>query len=52
MPPLLLTLLGVIIIAIALWSLLCGKIITGIRGLQRSYYYRNDNPFSFYQSLS
>ena len=49
MPPAqLLTLLGVIIIAVALWGLLSGKILAGVRGLRRNYYYRNDNLFSFY----
>lgn len=48
MPAQLLTLLGVIIIAVALWGLLRGKILAGVRGLRRNYYYRNDNLFSFY----
>ena len=48
MPAQLLTLLGVIIIAVALWGLLSGKILAGVRGLRRNYYYRNDNLFSFY----
>ena len=48
MPASLLTLLGVIIIAVALWGLLRGKILAGLRGLRRNYYYKNDNSFSFY----
>ena len=48
MPAQLLTLLGVIIIAVALWGLLHGKILAGVRGLRRNYYYKNDNLFSFY----
>lgn len=48
MPPLLLTLLGVIIITVAVWGLLRGKILAGARGLRSQYYYKHDNPFSFY----
>ena len=48
MPALLLTLFGVIIIAVAFWGLLRGKVLAGVRGLRRNYYYRNDNPFCFY----
>ncbi|WP_205342622.1 hypothetical protein [Denitrificimonas caeni] len=48
MPSQLLTLLGVIIIAVALWGLLRGKIIAGACGLRSHYYYKYDNPFSFY----
>ncbi|NLY12191.1 MAG: hypothetical protein GXZ10_01070 [Gammaproteobacteria bacterium] len=48
MPPLLLTLLGVIIITVAVWGLLRGRILAGARGLRSQYYYKHDNPFSFY----
>ncbi|HHX35441.1 MAG TPA: hypothetical protein GX719_09240 [Gammaproteobacteria bacterium] len=48
MPPRLLTLLGVTIITVAIWGLLRGKIIAGARGLRSNYYYKHDNPFSFY----
>lgn len=48
MPPLLLTLLGVIIITVAVWGLLRGRILAGARGLRSQYYYKHDNHFSFY----
>ena len=48
MPTRLLTLFGALIIAVALWGLLRGKVIAGARGLRSNYYYKNDNPFSFY----
>ena len=48
MSPLVLTKIGVVTIAIALWGLMCGRIIAGARGLKSNYYYRDDNPFSFY----
>lgn len=48
MPPRLLTLFGALIIAVALWGLLRGKVIAGARGLRINYYYKDDNPFSFY----
>lgn len=48
MPPRLLTLFGALIIAVALWGLLRGKVIAGVRGLRSNYYYKDDNPFSFY----
>ena len=48
MSPRLLTIVGVVTIAVALWGLLRGRIIAGARGLKSNYYYRDDNPFSFY----
>lgn len=49
MSPRFMTLLGVIIIAVAVWGLLRGRILAGARGLRSNYYYyKNDNPFSFY----
>ena len=48
MPPRLLTLFGALIIAVALWGLLRGKVIAGAHGLRSNYYYKDDNPFSFY----
>lgn len=48
MPPRLLTLFGALIIAVALWGLLRGKVIAGARGLRSNYYDKDDNPFSFY----
>lgn len=48
MPPRLLTLFGALIIAVALWGLLRGKVIAGARGLRSNYYYKDDSPFSFY----
>lgn len=48
MPPRLLTIIGVFIVAVAIWGLLSGKVIAGARGLKNNYYYRDDNPFSFY----
>jgi len=48
MSPRFMTLLGVIIIAVAVWGLLRGRIPAGARGLRSNYYYKNDNPFSFY----
>ena len=48
MSPRFLTLVGIIIIAVAVWGLLRGRIIAGSRGLRSNYYYKNDNPFSFY----
>lgn len=34
--------------AVAVWGLLRGRILAGARGLRSNYYYKNDNPFSFY----
>lgn len=48
MPPALMTLLGVIILATALQGLWRGKIIAGARGLRSNFYYKNDNPWCFY----
>ena len=48
MSPRFMTLLGVIIIAVAVWGLLRGRILAGARGLRSNYYYKNDNPFCFY----
>ncbi len=48
MQPRLLTLIGILTITVALWSLVRGRIIAGSRGFKSNYYYRDDNPFSFY----
>ena len=48
MPASLLTIVGIITISLAVWGLLRGRIIAGSRGLKSNYYYRDDNPFSFY----
>ena len=51
MPPRLLTLIGITIMAVAVWGLFSGKIIAGARGLKNNYYYRDDNPISFYSFI-
>lgn len=43
-----LTIVGAITIAVALWGFLRGRIIAGARGFKSNYYYRDDNPFCFY----
>lgn len=47
LPPLM-TLFGVITLAIAIRGLWRGKIIAGTRGLRSNFYYKNDNPWCFY----
>lgn len=51
MQTLLLTAIGIIIIVVAIWGLITGKIIAGSRGLQPNYYYRNDNPFLYFSFI-
>lgn len=40
--------LGLILICVALWGLLTGKVIAGSRGFKSNYYTRADNPLLYY----
>ena len=48
MSPLLLRILGVILIIMAIWALITGKVVAGSRGLQANCYTKQDNPFLYY----
>ncbi len=48
MSPLLLKIISLIIIGMATWGLISGKVMAGSRGLQPNYYTKQDNPFSYY----
>lgn len=48
MPPVLLSLLGLIVVGMALLGLVTGKVIAGSRGFKGNYYRRQDNPLLFY----
>ena len=44
----LLTLLGIILIAIGSWGLVSGKVVAGSRGFRSNYYTKKDSPFLYY----
>ena len=48
MSPQLLIVLGVILLGMAVWALLTGKVVAGSRGLRPNYYTRRDNPVPYY----
>lgn len=51
MPTTILPLLGIIILFIAFFGIISGKVIAGSRGLHPNYYSRSDNPFLYYSFL-
>lgn len=44
MPSQLLTLIALVIIAMAVWGLITGKVVAGSRGFRANYYTRQDSP--------
>ncbi|MCX7545798.1 hypothetical protein [Marinicella gelatinilytica] len=44
----LLILISLILIAMAIWGLIFGKVMAGSRGLRANYYSREDSPVLFY----
>lgn len=48
MPSILLSALGAIVIAMAIWGLMSGRVVAGARGLRPNYYTRQHHPALYY----
>lgn len=48
MSSLVLSVLGTAIVAMAVWGLISGKVISGARGLHANYYHRSESPLLYY----
>lgn len=46
-----LILVGILLIGMAIWGMISGKIIAGSRGLVSNFYTQKDNPFLFYSFI-
>ncbi len=51
MPTTILLLLGTIILIVAFFGIISGKVIAGSRGLHPNYYSKRDNPLFYYSFL-
>lgn len=47
MSPLLLKIISLILIGMAVWGVISGKIMAGSRGLKPNYYTKKDHPFLY-----